>query len=221
MADVEITVRGSHRVETPPERATVRWRVMRDGPDVEQVVADVAGLAEQMRSSIAVLHAGDGPVVSWSSERLQTWASRPWNQEGKQLPLVHSAQVGFDAEFADFAALGRWLTDVVTIDGVTVDGVDWALTEEHRDRLLPEARTAAVADARAKAEVYAASLGLHRLIVIAVADAGMLGTGPSPLAGSEGIGMARMALAARGPDVEFAPRPITVVADVDARFVAS
>ena len=46
----------------------------------------------------------------WSSDQLPTWAQRPWNTEGKQLPLVHHAQVDVQAKFADFAALSRWIT---------------------------------------------------------------------------------------------------------------
>lgn len=222
MADVEITVRGSHHAEAPPERARVRLRVVRDGPDAEQVVAAVARIAEQVRDATTAIHDADaGPVVAWSSDRVQVWSDRPWNQDGVQLPLVHHAQIGFDAEFADFAALGRWLSDTAALDGVTVDGIEWALTDEHRDAMLADVRAGAVADARAKAEVYAAAIGLTRLTVLALADAGMLGEGIHPVGGHEPMPVARMkALSAAAPEVELEPRPITVTAEVDARFVA-
>lgn len=224
MAEVEITVRGSHRTKVAPERAKVRVRVERDGGDVARVVDAVARLAEQVRSSLVGLHDADaGPVVAWSSDRMQTWSSRPWNQDGEQLPLVHHAQVGVDAEFADFIALGRWLSDAAIVDGVAVDGVEWTLTDEHRDRLLAEVRTGAVADARAKAEVYARALGLERVTALAVADAGMLGDGRHPVGGGghEPAPVARaMAMSSPPPDVELAPRPLTIVAEVDARFLA-
>lgn len=220
MADVEITVRGSHRAEAAPERARVRTRVIRDGPDADEVVADVARLAEQVRAAITPLHDADaGPVVAWSSDRMQVWSERPWNQDGEQLPLVHHAQIGVDAEFADFTALGRWLSDTAALEGVTVDGIEWALTDEHRDALLADVRSAAVAAARAKAEVYAAALGLTRLTVLAVADAGMLGEGIQPVGDHEARPMMRMA-AMSAPEIELAPRPIAVTAEVDARFVA-
>ena len=223
MADVEITVRGSHHAKAAPERAKVRVRVARDGDDVEQVVGDVARLTEQVRSSLTALHDADaGPVVAWSSERVQTWSSRPWNQDGEQLPLVHHAQIGVDAEFADFTALGRWLSDLATVEGVAVDDVEWTLTDDHRAELLADVRSGAVADARAKAEGYARALGLDRLTVLAVADAGMLGEGLHPVGGgAEPFPVGRMkAMAASVPEVELAPRPITVTAEVDARFLA-
>lgn len=203
----------------------MRARAARDGADVERVVGDVARLAEQVRASITALHDADaGPIVAWSSDRMQTWSSRPWNQDGEQLPLVHHAQIGFDAEFADFTALGRWLSSSATIDGLAIEGVEWTLTDAHLDELFVEVRTAAVADARAKAEVYARALGLTRVSVLAVADAGMLGEGLHPVVGGghENAPVARaLAMSRSAPEVELSPRPITVAADVDARFLAS
>ena len=224
MSEVEITVRGSRHAKAAPERAKVRLRVARDGADGEQVVAEVARAAERIRDSVTALHDADvGPVVTWSSDRMQTWSSRPWNQDGEQLPLVHHAQLGFDVEFADFTALGRWLSATATVDGVAVDGVEWTLTDEHRDELLSEVRAGAVADARAKAEVYAGALGLHGVTVRALADAGMLGDGVHPVGGDHGpVPVVRsLAMSRPAPDVELAPHPITVLAEVDARFVAS
>jgi uncharacterized protein len=221
MADVEITVRGSHRAKATPERAKVRVRIARDGADVERVVGDVARLAEQVRGSVSALYDAEaGPVVAWSSDRMQSWSSRPWNQDGEQLALVHHAQIGFDTEFDDFTALGRWLSDTATVDGVAVDGVEWTLTDEHRDVLLAEVRAAAVADARAKAEVYARSIGLTRITVLALADAGMLGDGLHPVDGGHDPAPVARMRAIAAPDVELAPRPITVTAEVDARFLA-
>lgn len=222
MADVEITVRGSHHAKAAPERANVRARVVRDGPDPEQVIGDAATIAERVRDAVTRLHDPEaGPVVTWSSDRMQTWSSRPWNQDGVQLPLVHHAQLGYDVEFSDFTVLGRWLSDIAVLDGVVVDGVEWALTDDHRDALLREVRAEAVADARAKAEVYAEALGLGRVTVLAVADAGMLGDGIHPVSGGDGTPRGRAyAMAASAPEVEFEPRPIRVTADVDARFLA-
>jgi len=220
MADVEITVRGSHHAKVAPERARVRARVSLDGPELERVVAAAGHLAEQVRDSIVALHDPDaGPVVEWASDRMQTWSSRPWNQDGEQLPLVHHTQIGFDAEFADFTVLGRWLSDVAVLEGVHVDGVEWTLTDQHRDELLGEVRSAAVADARTKAELYARALGMTRVTALAIADAGMLGEGIHPVGVHEGA--ARMAMAARSPEIELEPRTIVVTAEVDARFLAS
>src|SRR5690606_16761492 len=108
--------------------------------------------------------------------------------------------------------------------GLAIEGVDWTLTDAHRDELLVEVRTGAVEDARTKAEVYAAALGLGSVSVLAVADAGMLGDGRHPVGGGGRDplpGVRSFAMSGSAPDVELSPHPITVTADVDARFLAT
>jgi uncharacterized protein YggE len=220
LSDVEITVRGSHTREVPPERALVHIQVGFDGADPDDVVTQTSAAVAEVRSTIEPLvEPAPGSITQWSSDQLRTWSERPWNQQGDQFPLVHHAQQSFEIEFADFAALGGWLANLVAIAGASVGGVSWALTDERRDAVIAEVRTAAIHDARAKAESYAEALGLIGARPIAVADAGMLSDG-SPAGG----GAVAMAMAARmkdaSPAIELIPRDLTVTADVDARFVA-
>ena len=221
MSDVEITVRGSHTQEVPPERAVVRVQIGFDGPEPDDVVTRTAVSSSAFRSTIEpLIDPASGPVTEWSSEQVRTWSERPWNQQGEQLALVHHAQQSFTVEFSEFAALGRWLSEVVSVDGAAVGGVSWTLTDERRDAVNAEVRTAAIHDARAKAESYAEALGLIGVRPIAVADAGMLGDGSQA-----GAGPAPMAMAARmkdaGPAIEVSPRDLSITTEVDARFVAS
>ena len=107
----EITVRGSFAAFQPPERGTVQATVAFEGPAMEPVYDRVARDLEAVKASIAPLHAPDhGPVIRWSTQDVRTWSSRPWNQDGKQLPPVHHASVGVEEKFRDFrraVALGR------------------------------------------------------------------------------------------------------------------
>lgn len=219
MSQVEITVRGSHTMYVPPERATVRLLVGLEGADAEQVYAAVAQVAGDVRRSIEDLHRPDaGPVTWWSSDQIQTWANRPWNKDGKQLPLVHHARVVFQVKFSDFVALSRWLTSVSGMRGTSVAGVEWALTVAQEEQLTREVRTAAVAEARAKAQAYADALEAGEVRAIALADAGMLGTG-SPDGPSAGAAMTRVAHLESAPDVELAPQHVALTAAVDGRFL--
>lgn len=219
MSQVEITVRGSHTVYVPPERATVRLQVGLEGAEAAAVYAEVSSIAGDVRRSIEELHRPDaGPITWWSSDQIQTWAKRPWNQDGKQLPLVHHARVLFQAKFSDFTELSRWITTISATRGTSVVGVDWALTMVRKDALTGEVRTAAVRQALAKAQAYADALDLGEVRAVALADAGMLGAG-SPEGGVTHIGAARMAAAAVD-DVELAPLDIAITATVDGRFLA-
>ena len=199
----------------------MRVGVHRDGSDPVRVLAEVVEVADAVRASIEPLHdPAAGPVTWWSSQQLQTWSHRPWHQDGKQLPLVHSARAEFEVKFADFAALSTWTGQVGGRPGVEVRGIEWALTAAHRDALVDEVRVGAVRDALAKATAYGSAFGLTTVRAIAIADAGMLGTGPD--AAEEG-GAARYARAmvadAGGAEPQFAPQDIAVTSTVDARFV--
>jgi uncharacterized protein YggE len=220
LSDVEITVRGSSRREVPPERACVHVQVAFDGAEPDEVADRTAVAADGVRSTIEpLLDPSDGPITEWSSGQVRTWSERPWNQQGDQLPLVHHAQQSLDAEFSDFIALGRWLAQIVVLEGVSVGGVSWELTDRRRDAVVAEVRIEAILDARDKAASYAAALGLHDIAPIAIADAGMLSDTPAG-----GGTPAPMAMAARmkdaGAAIELSPHDLAISAEVDARFVA-
>jgi uncharacterized protein YggE len=223
MSEVQITVRGSHTAYAAPERATVHLRVDADGPDGERVVHEVADVTTAVRDSIKSLHEPDtGPVTWWANDQLQTWANRPWSQDGTQLPLVHHARTSFEVKFSDFTALSGWIARVAGLPRTTIVGIDWALTARRRDELTGSVRSAAVADARAKAEVYAAALGLEHVTASAVADAGMLAGGLHP--GGAAAGTFARAAAPRGGaegQVEFEPQQVSITCEVDARFLAT
>jgi hypothetical protein len=134
----EITVRGSFAASLPPERGTVHASIGYEGPSMEPVYTRVARDLEDVQTSAAEpKHADDAAVTWWSAERLRTWSTRPWNQDGKQLPLVHHARVGIEVKFRDFAALSDWVGEHVTnTGGFHVTNIEWALTVKRGDELI-------------------------------------------------------------------------------------
>ena len=66
----------------------------------------------QRNALLGRLRAGGG-----GAEQLRTWSNRPWNSDGKQLPLVHHASVGIEVKFRDFGVLSRWVGEHVAIPG--------------------------------------------------------------------------------------------------------
>ena len=178
---VVITVRGSFSAFRPPERATAHVSLALEASTSEVAYAEAAQSASVISSSLTELHNPDGgPVTWWSSDQIRTWAHRPWNNEGKQLPLVHRASVTFAAKFSDFDRLSAWIARTAAIKGATVKRIEWALTAAHRDQLTREVRASAVRDARDKAQSYADALSLGPAQVVALADAGMLDQGLNP-----------------------------------------
>ncbi|MCU1406170.1 MAG: hypothetical protein JWQ43_2473 [Glaciihabitans sp.] len=222
MPDTVITVRGEFTATYPAERAAVKLDAAFDGDDREDVYNSAAAAAETVRGALEELHNSEsGPVTSWSADSISVWSERPWNNEGVQLPLVYHSRLGITAKFSDFAALSRWIERVLGIDGVSIAGIDWTLTDARRTTVTAEVRSRAVKDAVAKATIYAQSIGLGHVTAIAVADPGMLGEhgqGGRP----EPMMRASMAtMKSGGPEVAFKPEEIDVTATVDARFIAT
>jgi uncharacterized protein len=214
----EITVRGSFAAFEPPERGTVHATIASEGPAMEPVYGRVARDLEAVKASIAPLDDKEnGPVTWWSADQVRTWSNRPWNKDGKQLPLVHHARVDLEVKFRDFSALSRWVGEhIANTEGLRVARVEWALTAKRREALEKDVRARAVLDAVTRAQQYADALGLGQIRPVAIADVGMLATRPE-----SGPRAAFMRAAAVGgvPDVELVPEHIEVSAEVDARFV--
>ena len=156
---VTVTVRGAFSVLRPPERATIFFAVSVERPHQQAAYAAAADSASIVSGRLLEqLDPERGPVTSWSSDQVRTWASRPWNNEGTQLPPVHHAQVNFQATFSDFGRLSDWVGSTSEVVGLTIDRVEWSLSEANRDTLTREVRVAAVRDARDKAQTYADAL---------------------------------------------------------------
>ncbi|WP_353816260.1 SIMPL domain-containing protein [Agromyces sp. SYSU T00266] len=215
---IAVTGRAEERVD--PELGAVSLTVSSNGAGRDRVVGAVGEAHERLLAAIRDLEAA-GALESWSAGQLRVWSHRPWNDQGRQLPLVHQASADLEVVFRDLEALGDWVGPISAAADVTVQGVDWRLTDATRSRVQEAAQRAAVADAVRKAAVYAESLGLGAPTPVELADHGLLQAQPIPRA-HRAVAMRAMALegADAGPAPEFAPAKLVVEASVDARFSA-
>ncbi|MFV1366717.1 SIMPL domain-containing protein [Mycolicibacterium elephantis] len=219
----EIIVRGTFKSSHPAERATVQASIGYSGPALEPAYRRVASDLEVVKAAVENLANGDDAAVTWwAAEQLRTWSVRPWDKDGKQLPLVHHAAVSLEVKFRDFAALSAWVGEqIANVEGFHVAHIEWALTGERGDALIRQARAQAVHDARERAQLYAEALGLGDVAPVAIADAGML-VSHFRYDDDSGLTVLRsgMSAAERGVAAELVPREIEVNSSVDARFVA-
>lgn len=221
MADTIITVQGEYELRHPAERGAVRLRVGYDGPEREEVLALTTQRHLALTAELRDLHdPQSGPVTQWSSDQLRVWGERPWSSDGSRLDVVHHAEVGIDALFSDLAALSDWVGVVSLLDGVTVEGVTWTLTEARRQALTQEARRRAVENAVAKATVYATSLGLSTVKPLALSDPGMLGDGGAPGQPPQPLFARAVSADAGGATLALKPQELTIGVQVHARFSA-
>lgn len=219
MSEVIITVRGQSETRVVPERAVAHVSAAAEGPERGAVVERLAAIAEPVRADLTA-RKDAGIIQDWSSRRVSVWSSRPWNNEGKQLALVHHANVEFTATFTDTLALSDWLNGIAATEGMQVGAVDWQLTPDTRARIEREVATDAVRVALERASAYAHAIGRESVSPVQIADLGLLGGAPQP---PEPRMFARAAAigAAAPPAVEFHPDEIVVTAAVEARFTAS
>lgn len=226
MTDTTITVQGEYSAWYPAERATVNAGVHAYGAGRDAVFTRAVTAADTVRNLIEALYdTTAGPITWWSSDSVRVWSERPWNNEGKQLPLVFHAAVDFSAKFKDFESLSRWVEAVAEVPDVSVGSIAWDLTEATKTSATTEVRSRAVKDAIAKATVFAQSVGLGKVTATALADPGMLG---NPGAGGESPGamfatrdMMSVSYDSGMPSLTLKPEQIAVFAAVDARFIAS
>lgn len=220
-----ISVTGEAESHRSAERGTVHLTIGFEGPrraDVlpptEDLHAEVTTALNSMRDDTA------GPVTWWASDQIRVWGSRPWNNQGKQLPIVHHTAVTVRAKFSDFNRLGAWVTELSLRDGVTINTVRWALTETTRETVTAQVRRAAVADAIQKATAYAEAAGFDQVHPIAISDPGLLegagGTSPGAPPAMQAMRAGAAPGGAERGGIEFTPEQITISATVHARFAA-
>ncbi len=219
MSEVIITVRGEHEARVTPELAITRVSVRLDGPERVDVLSRATPLVATIREELQQLQ-DTGAVARWSSERVSVWSDRPWSQDGAQLPLVHHASIGARAEFFDFSALSEWITRIADREGVTVEGIEWALTPETALSTERSVARGAVQVAVDRAAAYASALGRSNVDPLEIADVGLLGR-PGNESGPQARMFAMASDRAGGaPGLQFEPQLITVSAAVEARFAA-
>lgn len=210
---MQVTVQGSHRVEVPPERATLSLLVLAEAGTREKALAEVTTTANALGAELAALAGVVSQVVS--PVRVHAW--RPTDASGRRLPERVSAQVDLTGVFADLDELAAFTARAGARDGVQVGGVGWSITDATRDRLEAETIAAALAPAHTRALAIARAAGASDVEVIEVADPGLLGgVDPRPEA------TAYRALASTGDfgggGVDVVPADVEVVETLHVRF---
>ena len=212
---IAVTGRAEERIA--PELGAVTLSVGGSGAAREQVYGRTSAAHERLLADVRALEAS-GALETWSAGQLRVWSYRPWNNEGRQLPVVHQASADVEVVFRDLGRLGAWVGDTAGSDELTIGGIEWRLTDATRKRAQETAQRGAVADAVAKAQVYASALGLGTPVPAELADHGMLSSQPTPM--PKAMMMRAVADTGGAAPTEFAPQDLVIEASVDARFTA-
>lgn len=200
-----VTVVGTATLDVDPDRAEIRFEATGIGGDRARAHEDVA---KAVASLTKVLDAFEVP-----ERRRQTTAIRVWEVRDERKGQVrhYRATCGVTVGLGAGDRIGELIDDAVRDARVSVSGPNWHVSRDHPAR--SQAYEAAARDARARAEVYAAALGLKLGEVQTVDESG--GGGTVPIA--RPMFMARAA-AAEAPALELDPGTVEVSASVTVGF---
>ncbi len=170
-----LDVSAEGRTARVPDRATIRAGVVTQAPTAAAALADNAGrmarvLAALKRAGVAARD------IATASVGLQ-----PQYRYGENVPpqiTGYQATNSVAVRFRDVAKSGAILDALVGEGANQIDGPNLSIGEP--DAALDEARTDAVARARARAELYARAAGLRVARIVSIAEAGEAAGGPPP-----------------------------------------
>lgn len=158
----------------PPDVVTVTVGVVTTGRTARAAMADNAAKADRLMAAIraAGIEANDVQTTSFSVQPMSNDAMA--EREGR-LPKVmgYQATNNLELHLRDVARAGEVLDILFEAGADTVEGPRFALSDPAAAQR--EARTAAVAAARAQAESYAAALGMRVGRMLRVEEGGYTG----------------------------------------------
>jgi uncharacterized protein YggE len=210
----QILVRGTGEVRVTPDRAVVFVTVDADGADRESAYNSAAESAARVDAVLAD-HATD--IERTVTAALLVQPKTRW-RKGEAVRTGWRASRRSIVEITGFGRLGELWAELAAA-GATIDGPEWKVDEANE--AYRDARVAAAADARRRAEAYASGLGIGLGPVTWMAEPGLRTGGSGPVEFLAAAPMARMAAAAELADadvIDISPEDVVVHASIDVSF---
>ena len=204
-----VTVRGQAQQEVPPDLATVSFTVHSAGDSAEQTRAELAEASGRIRDLLSQ-HASAIERSSTSGLHVAPVFSR------RSVTKITGYRGSFSTQVVihDFDALSRIVFALTPLPNSQIDGPWWSLLPDNA--AYRTVRLEAIADARRRADDYAAAFGSS---VVDLAEVSDLEPGLAPLHEMRAFRMARDV--AEEPVFEFEPATQTVSGQVTVRFTIS
>lgn len=211
----QVVVRGTGTLEAQPDAAALRVESRVRAKDSAKAHLDVATMSAEVD---AALDAHSEAIRKRSTSGLLVTPAFEWTDKGQR-------SVGWDGvrtvtvEITDPAVIGAVFAGVADAGGIA-GSLQWLLDPSNAAHAA--ARTAAAVDARARAEAYAAALGVQLGPVLEIREpATKSSDGPGVHVDYEPVGRQGRALMAKGgggPEVAIDAPELWVVAEVDVAF---
>jgi len=181
MAPTVINVQGKAKLYQLAERAKLDLEV--SSSDYEQatastnVVAAVSSLQNQLdeqctRDASTGEISATAPVSFYSIGSLTTSADDEYDEDhhNKTGKRIYRARSSVDVRFRDFGTLGEMVVVFATTPFVSLQGIEWKLTEEKQAALEDDAKLAALRNAIKRAAAYADVIGRPNVAPVKIDD---------------------------------------------------
>jgi hypothetical protein len=173
-----ITVSGEGRVFGAPDQAQISAGVMTDAPTAKEALARNSARMAEVIATIKKMGV-DAKDIQTSGFNLSP-IYLP-QTSGQQMPRIGGYQVtnNVTVTIKDLAKLGDILDQVVQMGSNSVGGVSFSIADPKP--LMMQARGAAVADAKARAEAYAKAAGVSVGKVVTISEVAAPVVQPMPV----------------------------------------
>ena len=200
-----VTVRGEAQLEGPPDLATLTLTLHASSDSAERTrsqLADGSGAVTQL------LQQFEAALERYSTSGLHV--SPVFNRRTPTKITGYQGTFTTQIVVADFESLSPLVLALTALPNSQIDGPWWALRPDNQ--MFREARLAAIADARRRADDYAAAFGTTVADLVEVSD---LNAG---FAGGREMRAFAMAKGVDDAAFEFEPAVQTVSGQVTVRF---
>jgi len=202
-----MTVTGEGRVKAVPDIVEITLGVETTEPLASAALAGNAAAMNQIFDVLGVVGISEEDIQTGSVSLSPRYEERQRNEPRPLEIIGYVARTDLRVRVRDVPLLGRVLDDL-TLAGVNrINGIAFALGDPRP--MMDLARRDAVADARAKAELYAGAAGVSLGAVLSIQEANTA-AGPRPMMMAEARSMEF--------DMPIAPGELTVAANVTITY---
>lgn len=174
----QIVVTGEGEVSASPDMAVIHTGVSKDAPRAGDAMA---AAAEAMASVLSTVKAAGIEDRDIQTTRIGLDPRYQYSNDGRTPPRLvgYSASNAVMVRVRELDALGGLLDALASGGATEISGLSFAIAEPRP--LEDQARTEAVADARAKAELLAGAAGVKLGQVLQISEAGAVPVAPQPM----------------------------------------
>ncbi len=207
-----ITVEGQASAEVVPDTAQLSIGVEADRPTASAATADVAKAAQAVMDQIKAEGIDDKDVATTSVSLSPVYpeTALPGTSQPARSPRAFRAATELLVTIRPADRAGMVAAHLVDKGANTIEGIDFSSSDAARR--MDDLRTAAMLDARHKAEVYVAALGLHLGSVLEINPLNAGGFQPRVAMQKTSI------LAAPPPPIPVKSGTLTLQASVNVRW---